>query len=437
VIQAALVLAAATAGGDLRPAVLIAVVTASSAALLILAAYERLPRALNRLLAVAATLVVTELTFLQPDGELYAPLYLGVAVYVAFFFNRTHAWLQLVATAALWGAVLLQAHSFSTALQIWILSAGTLVAAVSVMRTLRDRMQSVARHARRHSALLDAFFLHAPAGFGFLDADLRHVRVNEALAEIMAHARDEIEGHTLRELAPRNAHLLEPLARTVLESGKPVGGVEVENEAGRFHLVTYFPVPGLLGVGTAVTDVTHLKDVERRLEETNRRLTVLATTDELTRLPNRRLLDEQLELALARARRGGLAVAVLCFDLDNFKQVNDTLGHAVGDELLVEVASRLRAGARDTDVVARLGGDEFVVVLADLDVQEAPALAAGVVERIRLLLADPLPVGPVELGADASVGVSIYPLDSRDAKGLLAAADAAMYLGKAALTRVA
>jgi diguanylate cyclase (GGDEF)-like protein len=128
---------------------------------------------------------------------------------------------------------------------------------------------------------------------------------------------------------------------------------------------------------------------------------------------------------------------VLCLDLDRFKEINDSLGHAVGDDLLVEVARRLRAGARETDVVARYGGDEFVILLADLDVQAAPDLAATVVERIRSVLADPLAIGPVELQAEASIGVALYPLDSRDAKGLLAAADAEMYAGKTVISRVA
>ena len=210
-----------------------------------------------------------------------------------------------------------------------------------------------------------------------------------------------------------NGDVLEPLARKVLETGEAVRGIEIANAEGFWHLVSYYPVPattGLLGVATTVTDVTHLKDVERRLEETNKRLTVLATTDELTQLPNRRLLDEQLELALARARRGGLAVAVLSVDLDRFKDVNDSLGHAYGDRLLVEVAGCLRAGARDTDVVARVGGDEFVILLADLDVQEAPALVQTVVDRIRERLSKPFEIDAVELRAAACFGIAIYPL---------------------------
>jgi diguanylate cyclase len=183
--------------------------------------------------------------------------------------------------------------------------------------------------------------------------------------------------------------------------------------------------------------VTRLKHSERSLTESNRRLTVLATTDELTGLPNRRMLSEQLSLALARARRGGLAVALLSVDLDGFKSVNDSLGHAYGDQLLVEVARLLRAGARDTDVVARNGGDEFLVVLADLDVEDASSTVATVVERIERLLSSPVLVGPVELRADASIGVAIYPLDAREEDDLLRAADEAMYRRKQAAITVA
>ena len=193
---------------------------------------------------------------------------------------------------------------------------------------LRARLGHVVAQEQLARAEVDALFDYAPAGFGFLDRDLRHVHVNGALAEIMELAPTEIVGRRLTEVAPLHGQTLEALARRVLETGEPVLGIEVASSNGRqHHIVSYYPVPGadgLIGVGTAVTDVTHLKDVERRLEETNSKLSVLATTDELTQLPNRRLFVEQLDLALARARRGGLAVAVICVDLDNFKNVNDS-----------------------------------------------------------------------------------------------------------------
>ena len=432
--------AAAAAGHELGAPALFATGACAALALLLICWYERLPRQVNRLIALAGTLVVAELTFFQPSGELYAPLYLGIVMYVSFFFSRKQAFAQLVLAVGLWAVAVGLVQSVDNALQHWILGAGTLAITAAMTRSVRDRLLRAAERAQAHRATLDAFFQHAPAGFGLLDCELRHERVNDALAEIMGQSRQEIEGHTLRELAPINAELLEPLARSVIESGEAVIGIEIENADGRCHLISYYPVPGphgVVGVGTAVTDVTHLKTVERNLEETNRKLTVLATTDELTQLPNRRMFGEQLDLALARARRGGLAVAVLCLDLDHFKEVNDSLGHGYGDRTLVEVATRLRAGARDTDVVARIGGDEFVILLSDLDVQEARMLAETVVGRVRSLLADPLPVDAVEIRVEACIGMAVYPTDASDADGLLAAADAAMYAGKHAPRRVA
>ena len=435
-----LVFAVAAAGQDLCPPTYVATGASVAVALLLICCYERLPGNMSWLIALAGTAIIAELTFFEGSGALYAPLYLGVVIYVSFFFSRIQALIHLLLTAGLWVVAVGPVHGVDHAVQSWILGASSLAATTVLTRVTRNRLLRTAEHAKSQRATLDAFFQHAPAGFGLLDCDLRHERVNQALAEIMGHERHEIEGRTLREMAPMNADILEPLALRVLESGEPVMGIEVENAGGRCHLVSYYPVVGargMVGVGTAVTDVTHLKSVERSLEETNRKLTVLATTDELTQLPNRRMFGEQLDLALARARRGALAVAVLCVDLDRFKQVNDSLGHAYGDRMLVEVATRLRAGARDTDVVARVGGDEFLILLADLDVQEAPGLAETVIDRIRDLLADPIPVDAVEIRVDACIGVAIYPTDSRDADGLLAAADAAMYAGKHALTRVA
>jgi diguanylate cyclase (GGDEF)-like protein/PAS domain S-box-containing protein len=391
--------------------------------------------------ATGGVLVISTFVLVQPHGDLYSILHVGLVFYVAFFFSFRRAVVQLTLLFAIIAAAsAVSAGSIGHAGEMVLLDTGALVGTAAITLMLRRRLIDALAQAERTSATLDAFFLHAPAGFGFLDRDLRHIRVNEALAEIMGLERSEIEGRRLAELAPINAPLLEPLARKAIDTGEAVLGIEIHNSDGRCHLVSYYPVPGrrgIVGVGTAVTDVTHLKDVEKRLEESNRQLTVLATTDELTGLPNRRMLGEQLDLALARARRSGLAVALLCLDLDRFKEINDSLGHAVGDDLLIEVAARLRAGARETDVVARYGGDEFVILLADLDVQAAHDHAATVVARLRGLLAVPFAIGPVELSAEASIGVGLYPFDSRDAKGLLAAADAEMYIGKTAVTRVA
>ena len=440
-IQSALALSAAAIGGTLSASVAVAATVTLGFGLLIFCAYERLPWLVNQLLALGAVGVASFLVLQQPHGERYAFLYVAPVLYVSFFFKRRHAVVDLAVVSLLAGGSLALALPGGGAAETWVLAVGALAQAAGTTITLRRHLLGAFERSREQRAVLDAFFLNAPGGFAFLDGELRYVRVNPTLAGLLGLPADEIVGRSIRDLSPEDADRVEPLLQHVLEHGTPISGIELTGADGAgTYLVSYYPVAGpdgAAGVGLAVTDVTHLKDVERRLGETNERLTVLATTDELTGLPNRRMLGEQLDLALARARRGGLAVAVLCLDLDRFKEINDSLGHAVGDDLLVELANRLRAGARETDVVARYGGDEFVLLLADLDVQTAQALAATVVERLRGLLAEAYAIGPLELQTEASIGVAVYPFDSRDAKGLLTAADAAMYAGKTAVSRVA
>ncbi len=166
----------------------------------------------------------------------------------------------------------------------------------------------------------------------------------------------------------------------------------------------------------------------RRGEE---QLAYLAYHDPLTGLPNRVLVEEQLDLALARARRMDTAITLLFVDLDDFKAVNDRLGHAAGDQLLAAVATRLRAVLRDTDVLARQGGDEFLVLISDLAKEPARA-AEAVAAKLHGALREPFAIAGAELRTAASIGVSVYPDDASDTEALLRHADAAMYKAKAA-----
>jgi diguanylate cyclase (GGDEF)-like protein len=151
--------------------------------------------------------------------------------------------------------------------------------------------------------------------------------------------------------------------------------------------------------------------------------------DELTGLPSRNLLREHLTLALARARENNVQVALLHVGLDDFKLVNDSLGHRAGDEALRFVAARLRESIRQTSLVARPGGDEFSVLLPDLD-SRAEDLVEIVVGQIMATLEEPLVLPGAEFELSASVGVSIYPDDAEDEDALLRHADAAMYEAK-------
>jgi len=175
----------------------------------------------------------------------------------------------------------------------------------------------------------------------------------------------------------------------------------------------------LLSTGT-VQDITERKLAEAQISQ-------LAYHDALTGLLNRFSLQSQLEQALSMARREQRALAVVFLDLDRFKSINDTLGHAMGDALLTDVAYRLRDNVRDSDIVARLGGDEFVVVLTEVD--DATA-AARVADKLLQALAERYPIGENELHSTASIGLAMYPNDGEDGDTLMKNADIAMYHAK-------
>jgi diguanylate cyclase (GGDEF)-like protein len=166
-----------------------------------------------------------------------------------------------------------------------------------------------------------------------------------------------------------------------------------------------------------------LRDVSE-LKLAREKLNFMATHDPLTGLPNRFLLGDRLRMAIANAQRHGLSLAVILLDLDNFKTVNDTLGHTVGDELLRSFAATVGRCLRTNDTVARLGGDEFVVVLSDL---KSPDEASLVVDRILAALREPFHIESHELYPTASFGISIYPNDGESVETLLRTADTAMY----------
>jgi diguanylate cyclase (GGDEF)-like protein/PAS domain S-box-containing protein len=178
-----------------------------------------------------------------------------------------------------------------------------------------------------------------------------------------------------------------------------------------------------------VFDITQRKIAEQEIA-------FLAHHDKLTGLPNRASFEENLEMAIFRARRHDFSVAVLFLDLDNFKLVNDSLGHQAGDGLLIELAERLRGCMRDSDVVARQGGDEFLILLSDIE--RDPAGGNGAVRsaldivtaRIHAALREPFDLKGTEFRASGSIGVSLFPQDGLDPETLLKKADSAMYQAK-------
>ena len=173
-------------------------------------------------------------------------------------------------------------------------------------------------------------------------------------------------------------------------------------------------------IAAIYNDLTKEKQAEEQLQH-------LAHYDALTGLPNRTLFSDRLQQALATAKRSDAHMALLLLDLDKFKPVNDTLGHAVGDLLLIEVGKRLQACVRESDTVSRLGGDEFVVLLPTL---EAEPDAMRVAEKIRNALSQPFVLADHHIGISASIGVAVYPQHGSDERTLTKNADTAMYVAK-------
>jgi diguanylate cyclase (GGDEF)-like protein len=164
-----------------------------------------------------------------------------------------------------------------------------------------------------------------------------------------------------------------------------------------------------------------------QLQRANEQLQHVATHDALTGLPNRVLLADRLEQAIAQAERGGGSFALLMVDLDRFKSINDSIGHQAGDELLKEVAQRLKSILRQIDTLARLGGDEFVIIVNCI---AGPQHAESVIGDVLECIGQPMKLASIEVQTSPSIGVSLYPHDGTDPQTLLKHADAAMYHAK-------
>ncbi len=210
----------------------------------------------------------------------------------------------------------------------------------------------------------------------------------------------------------------------------------ITKEFGRGNLTLEIDVASNDEVGELAQS---FKDMRQNLQSSNEQIRYLAYHDHLTALPNRLMFNDYLEHSLGRARRASETLALLYIDLDNFKRINDTLGHHAGDELLTLLAQRLRSSLRqedylarpeserETDTVARVGGDEFTIILPAI---KSPYAGASVATRVLEMLSHPFSVGPHEIFITVSIGITTYPQDAQNAEALVKNADVAMYHAK-------
>lgn len=260
------------------------------------------------------------------------------------------------------------------------------------------------------------------------DAENRIVSVNPAFTRLTGYSSEEAIGQNPRILqsGKHDAEFYRLMWQSLLEEGHWRGDIWDRRKDGTYYpkflaITAMREESGRISHFSAIFyDVSERKKLEERLEN-------LAHYDALTGLPNRMLLQDRMEQAIAIAERQRQHFALLFIDLDGFKPVNDTFGHAFGDEVLKMVAQRLNMTIRGMDTAARLGGDEFVVVLTDIGGNEN---AARVAEKLLTSISEPYEIAGETVSLSASIGVSIYPNDEMVAQELLRTADEAMYSAK-------
>jgi len=261
-----------------------------------------------------------------------------------------------------------------------------------------------------------------------MDADGRILYQSPALRHLLGYEPADTVGRNVSELVHRDD------LDQVRAAFKRVIEARQSNEAVEFRLrhrdgmwrtfeslgTNCLANPHIHGVVFNSRDVTDRKVIQQRIQH-------LAYHDNLTGLPNRSLLQDRLAHSIARAERGGRKVAVLFIDLDNFKNINDTLGHDVGDELLRQVSRRLSECVRLEDTIARQGGDEFIVLLDSLEDSRGASVVA---QKVLTSLRQAFILSGTEQHVSGSVGIALYPEDGRDAQTLMKNADTAMFHGK-------
>ncbi|MCG6967885.1 MAG: EAL domain-containing protein [Chromatiaceae bacterium] len=278
--------------------------------------------------------------------------------------------------------------------------------------------------------LVAGVFDNTPEAILVTDADARILRVNRAFTEITGYSAEEAVGQTPRLL--RSGYHDESFYRSFWTSLNETGGwrgeIRNRNKSGEIFPAWENVSAVKNNAGRTVQYICIFSDIsEKKLSE--ERLRKLAHYDVLTDLPNRLLFNERLDHALKRVQRSGHQLALLFLDLDHFKNINDSLGHPVGDAVLRLVAERLTRTVREEDTVARLGGDEFVVILEDLHrAEDAANVAAKLVEAME----HPFLVDGQELNVTTSIGIGLCHDASEDSTTLVKNADSAMYHAKQA-----
>jgi len=367
----------------------------------------------------------------RTDDEM---LYVLVCFYAFYFLSLRQALAQMVMLGGAYGLVLLMRGEPDGPAR-WVLTVSTLLVAGLLIRRLVSALVRGAEHSvKREGALRQAeeqfrgAFDDAAVGMALVDLEGRWIRVNDALVGLLGRSADELVGMSFRDVTVAQDAASDAAALRGLVSGEQT----THHAEKRYRHADGAVVWVSLSVSLVRDDsgrplhlISQMQDItERKVAE--RELTTRALQDPLTGLPNRSLFMDRLGVALARIQRKASPLSVFFLDLDRFKLVNDSLGHAAGDRLVIEAAGRLRELLRPDDTVARIGGDEFTVLCEATDEHAASALA----ERIGSSLCEPFLIDDREVFVSASIGITVARDGAIAAESLTREADAAMYRAK-------
>jgi diguanylate cyclase (GGDEF)-like protein/PAS domain S-box-containing protein len=278
-------------------------------------------------------------------------------------------------------------------------------------------------------SMLKATFDATADGILVLDPDGKFVTANRLFGEMWSIPGDLLEAGQEQQAIKAAMEQVENPAAALLK----IEEIQSSSQARSSNIVKFrdgrflecVSMPQLIG-GQSVGRVWSFRDITDRVQ-VEERIRHHAYHDSLTGLPNRALFQDRLSRDLGQAKRAETNTALLLMDLDRFKTINDTLGHAAGDKLLIEVAKRLRSRQREGDTIARLGGDEFILVVSQLRHKEDVAIVA---EQILDVFKAPILISEFDLHVSASIGIAIYPDDGDDHASLLKSADVALYRAK-------
>ena len=309
-------------------------------------------------------------------------------------------------------------------LQIFI--ATTCLVAFPVATALAER-RLLAHNLRQNQRRLRAITDNLPAFVSHVDRAGHCTFANAYMGKMLGVDPESLLGRSMREVAGDVYEQIKPHMEAALRGEARTHELERTFHGQQYHLQsTYIPDVDrggeVVGYYALSFDISQLKRAEREL-------VVLARNDSLTGLPNRRHFDEQFAITVARQRRSKRPIALLYLDIDHFKEINDGLGHAAGDDVLLEFAQRLRGSLRATDFVARLGGDEFAVLLEEVD---TPGIAELVARKLVSAMQSDIAIAGRELRVTTSIGIAFCQRISCSQDDLIRIADGALYRAKAA-----